>query len=139
MSKKLLLLGVLITAFNTGCSQSPTAPATPARLDDTTAYKAIYESDTPVLIESSTEESGPAKELAPIVAEVTEKHKGQFKLVRVDAAKTPQIRELFEISIDPTLVFVSKTQCKHGKKLEGLCEKAAVELFIEQSLIQCRE
>jgi thioredoxin-like negative regulator of GroEL len=131
------LLSLLICALSSGCAaQKPEKPAIPL-LNDTTAYKAIYESDIPVLIEFCSPES--LKEMTPIVAEISEKHKGLYKVVRLDGTKATDTMALFDVPLVPSLVFMSKKDCKHGKVLVGRQTKQDIEIFIDQSMIQCRE
>lgn len=135
--RKKLLLSLLAGAILSACSADKTTEAPPAikKLDDASAYKAIYESDVPVLIEFCAENGEPS----PAVTTIAAKHKGQFNLVRMSSEKSPETMQLFDVQFVPTLVFVSKKQCKHGKKLEGMTNEKDIELFIDQSMIQCRE
>jgi thioredoxin-like negative regulator of GroEL len=134
--QKQLLLSLLICAICSACSSGDkTAGGQPKieKLNDAAAYKAIYSSDIPVLIEFC------ATEPSSMVTEIAEKHRGQFKLVRIDSEKSPETKQLFDIEFVPSLVFVSKKQCKHGKVLSGINDPKELEVFIDQSLIQCRE
>ncbi len=136
--RKKLLISLLTGAILSACSADKTTetPAEIQKLDDASAYKAIYESDIPVLIEFCPENAAPS----PIVTKLGEKHRGQFKLVRLRSEKAQETMQLFDVQFVPALVFVSKKQCKHGKKLEGMMtNEKDIELFVDQSMIQCRE
>lgn len=133
-----LIMSVLTAAVLSACgAANKTADGPPAiqKLDDAAAYKAIYESEIPVLIEFCPDKSEPSS----VVTELAEKHRGQFNLVRMNSDKSPDTMQLYDVQCVPALVFVSKKQCKHGKLLAGVSSPQEIEVFIDQSLIQCRE
>jgi len=128
------------TIVLTGCGNTTDpAPKASSELiaDDTAAYKAIYQSETPVLVEFVASWAENSTKMAPIVKESVEEYKGDLKLVRLDIDKTQQTAQLFEVNTVPTLVLVSKN-CKHGKTLIGLHEKDEVTMFVRNSFTECK-
>ena len=134
-----MVLSLSVCALSAGCSaENKTSAPEVAQLDDVAAYKEIFGADTPVLIQFCTE-GEQSQRLSRIVDEISGSHRAQFKVVRMNSPKSPETMQLFDVTFVPCLVFVSKKQCKHGKKMEGFTEQKEVEVFVEQSLIQCRE
>lgn len=135
-----MLFGLTIAMCASACSSAldnQTQNSSAMITDDTVAYKAIYQSDTPVLIEFCASWAENSTKMAPLVEEAVAEYKGGIKFIKLDIEKTPQTTQLFEVNTVPTLCLVSK-RCKHGKQLVGLRNKDEISMFIRSSYAECQ-
>ena len=61
----------------------------------------------PMVIDFFATWCGPCKELAPVLDEIEQKHKGQVIFKRVDVDQEPELAMEFRVEAVPTLMFVT--------------------------------
>jgi thioredoxin len=78
---------------------------------------------------------GPCKQLAPILDEIEQRHKGDVIFQRIDVDQEPELAQEFRIESIPTLMFV--TPKGEYQTLIGLQEAPAIEAKIAALLTRC--
>lgn len=82
----------------------------------------------PMVIDFFATWCGPCKQLAPIMDEIEQRHKGDVIFQRIDVDQEPELAQEFRIESIPTLMFV--TPKGEYQTLIGLQEAAAIEAKI---------
>ena len=75
---------------------------------------------------------GPCKQLAPILDEVEQNHKGDVIFKRIDVDQEPDLAQEFRVEAIPTLMFV--TPKGEYQTIMGLQEAAVIESKIAELL-----
>lgn len=66
--------------------------------------KEVLETEQPVLIDFWATWCNPCKMLAPVIDEVAEEAKGEFKVGKVNVDEQPEIARQFKVMSIPTLI-----------------------------------
>ena len=86
----------------------------------------------PMVIDFFATWCGPCKELAPVLDEIEQKHKGQVIFKRVDVDQEPELAMEFRVEAVPTLMFV--TPKGEYQTLLGYQEAPVIEAKIAELL-----
>ena len=82
-------------------------------------------SSKPMVIDFYATWCGPCKQLAPILDEVEQNHKGEVIFKRIDVDQEPELAQEFRVEAIPTLMFV--TPKGEYQTIMGLQEAAVIE------------
>ena len=86
----------------------------------------------PMVIDFFATWCGPCKQLAPILDEIEQKHKGDVIFKRIDVDAEPELAQEFRVEAIPTLMFV--TPKGEYQTLMGLQEAGVIESKIAELL-----
>ena len=86
----------------------------------------------PMVIDFYATWCGPCKQLAPILDEVEQNHKGDVIFKRIDVDQEPELAQEFRVEAIPTLMFV--TPKGEYQTIMGLQEAAVIESKIAELL-----
>ena len=75
-------------------------------------FKALINSENPVLVDFFATWCGPCKMQAPILSEVSEELGNKARILKIDVDKNPAVANQFKIQSVPTLMLF-----KEGKKI----------------------
>lgn len=89
-------------------------------------------SSKPMVIDFYATWCGPCKQLAPILDEIEENHKGTIIFKRIDVDQEPELAQEFRVEAIPTLMFV--TPKGEYQTMMGFQEAAAIEAKIAELL-----
>lgn len=89
-------------------------------------------SSKPMVIDFYATWCGPCKQLAPILDEVEQNHKGDVIFKRIDVDQEPDLAQEFRVEAIPTLMFV--TPKGEYQTIMGLQEAAVIESKIAELL-----
>lgn len=121
------------TADNNGSAQSEMPVATP---DDEGQGEWIKQTtimtSKPMVIDFYATWCGPCKQLAPILDQIEQNHKGEVIFKRIDVDQEPELAQEFRVEAIPTLMFV--TPKGDYQTIMGLQEAAAIEAKIAELL-----
>jgi len=78
----------------------------------------LASSDVPILVDFFAEWCGPCQMLSPTLQSVSQRLKGQIKIVKINTEKYPAIASQHKIQALPTLVLFKKGQAVD--RIEGL-------------------
>ena len=73
-------------------------------IDDGNFESEVLQSEKPVLVDFWAPWCGPCKVIAPYIEEMSQKYKGQIKVVKVNTDASPVTVRRYEISSMPTFV-----------------------------------
>lgn len=110
--KKLILLSLcIITSISFSCAQSVkvvelTDEAFEALLDASDDQDRLLAGNTPIVLDFHATWCGPCKAFSPIYEASAAELKGKVNFYKVDIDKCPQLKELFEIKVVPTVAFI---------------------------------
>lgn len=96
--------------------------------------KWVYAGVKPCIIDFYADWCGPCKKVAPILAELATKYKGQIIVYKIDTDKERELAQAFGISSIPTLFFVPADGNPHV--IRGALSKDDFEKVINQLLIK---
>lgn len=100
--------------------------------DDNTFDQVVLKSSLPVLVEFSADWCAQCKALAPVITAIAEQFQGRMKVVSIDADKSPDLADKYELSSLPALFFFKGgEQCGD---LPGMMPKAKLVEMIEDFL-----
>jgi len=121
------------TAENNGAAQSEMPVATP---DDEGQGEWIKQTtimtSKPMVIDFYATWCGPCKQLAPILDQIEQNHKGEVIFKRIDVDQEPELAQEFRVEAIPTLMFV--TPKGDYQTIMGLQEAAVIEAKIAELL-----
>lgn len=121
------------TADNNGAAQSEMPVATP---DDEGQGEWIKQTtimtSKPMVIDFYATWCGPCKQLAPILDQIEQNHKGEVIFKRIDVDQEPELAQEFRVEAIPTLMFV--TPKGDYQTIMGLQEAAVIEAKIAELL-----
>lgn len=89
-------------------------------------------SSKPMVIDFFATWCGPCKELAPILDELEQKHKGDVIFQRIDVDKEPELAQEFNVEAIPMLLFV--TPKGEYQSIMGYQEASVIEAKIAELL-----
>ena len=96
--------------------------------------KWVYEGTKPCIIDFYADWCGPCKKIAPILAELAAKYKGQIIIYKIDTDKERELAQVFGISSIPTLFFVPADGTP--QIIRGAISKNDFEKIIKQVLLK---
>jgi thioredoxin 1 len=105
---------------------------TPKKRHQMETFNDVISSDRLVLVDFFATWCGPCKELAPVLDEIEQKHKGQVIFKRVDVDQEPELAMEFRVEAVPTLMFV--TPKGEYQTLLGYQEAPVIEAKIAELL-----
>lgn len=121
------------TADNNGAAQSEMPVASP---DDEGQGEWIKQTtimtSKPMVIDFYATWCGPCKQLAPILDQIEQDHKGEVIFKRIDVDQEPELAQEFRVEAIPTLMFV--TPNGDYQTIMGLQEAAVIEAKIAELL-----
>ncbi len=121
------------TADNNGAAQSEMPVASP---DDEGQGEWIKQTtimtSKPMVIDFYATWCGPCKQLAPILDQIEQNHKGEVIFKRIDVDQEPELAQEFRVEAIPTLMFV--TPKGEYQTIMGLQEAAVIEAKIAELL-----
>ncbi len=94
-----------------------------------------YKGDKPCIIDFYADWCRPCKMVAPIMAELGEKYKGQVTIYKVNTDKEPELSQFFGIRSIPTVFFCpvnADPQMAQGALPKETYEKAITELLLQK-------
>jgi len=94
-----------------------------------------FKGDKPCIIDFYADWCRPCKMVAPIMAELGEKYKGQVTIYKVDTDKEPELAQFFGIRSIPTVFFCPSAgdpQMAQGALPKETYEKAITELLLQK-------
>lgn len=94
-----------------------------------------FKGDKPCIIDFYADWCRPCKMVAPIMAELGEKYKGQVTIYKVDTDKEPELAQFFGIRSIPTVFFCPSSgdpQMAQGALPKETYEKAISELLLQK-------
>lgn len=109
-----------------------TAPSTEDESQGEWAKQSTIMSSKPMVIDFYATWCGPCKQLAPILEEIEQNHKGEVIFERIDVDQKPELAMEFNIEAVPTLMFV--TPKGDYQTMMGLQEAAVIESKIAELL-----
>ena len=112
-------------------SEMPVANPGDEGQDEWTKQTTIM-SSKPMVIDFFATWCGPCKQLAPILDEIEQNHKGEVIFKRIDVDQEPELAQEFRIEAIPTLMFV--TPKGDYQTLMGLQEAEVLEAKIAELL-----
>ena len=77
---------------------------------DATFEREVLRSELPVLVDLYADWCAPCKQIAPIVAELSEELAGKIKVAKVDIESNPMIAQSFRVQSIPMLVVIAQGQ-----------------------------
>lgn len=86
----------------------------------------------PMVIDFYATWCGPCKQLAPILDQIEQNHKGEVIFKRIDVDQEPELAQEFRVEAIPTLMFV--TPKGDYQTIMGLQEAAVIEAKIAELL-----
>ena len=89
-------------------------------------------SSKPMVVDFFATWCGPCKQLAPILEEIEQNHKGDVIFKKIDIDQEPELAQEFRIDAVPTLMFITPTG--EYQTLLGLQEPAVIETKIAELL-----
>lgn len=95
-------------------------------------FKAIIDSETPVLVDFHADWCGPCKTLAPILKQVKDEMGDALKIVKIDVDKNQSMASKFQVRGVPTMILFKK-----GKQLwrqSGVLQKKDIVSVIQPHL-----
>lgn len=109
-------------------------PVTDAATEDDGqwAKQSTIMSSKPMVVDFFATWCGPCKQLAPILEEIEQHHKGDVIFRRIDVDQEPELVQEFRIEAVPTLMFITPTG--EYQTLQGLQEPAVIEAKIAELL-----
>lgn len=84
----------------------------------------VINSNQPVLVDFAAEWCGPCKRLSPIVEDIANETKGQFKICHLDIDESSDIAAQYDIMSVPTILFFKNGEVKD--KSLGLVSKSVL-------------
>lgn len=99
---------------------------------DEWAKQTTIMSSKPMVIDFFATWCGPCKQLAPILDEIEQNHKGDVIFRRIDVDKEPELAQEFNVQSIPTLMFI--TPKGEYQTIVGLQEPAVIEAKIAELL-----
>ncbi|MBR5673801.1 MAG: thioredoxin fold domain-containing protein [Muribaculaceae bacterium] len=112
-------------------SEMPVASPDDEGQDEWTKQTTIM-SSKPMVIDFFATWCGPCKQLAPILDEIEQNHKGEIIFKRIDVDQEPELAQEFRIEAIPTLMFV--TPKGDYQTLMGLQDAEVIEAKIAELL-----
>lgn len=94
-----------------------------------------YKGDKPCIIDFYADWCRPCKMVAPIMAELGEKYKGQVIIYKINTDQEPELSQFFGIRSIPTVFFCPATgdpQMAQGALPKETYEKAITELLLKK-------
>jgi zinc protease len=103
-------------------------------VSDATFGRVVLTSMIPVLVQFSTEGSGPCMAMAPALDEISKELEGKVRVVKVDVDRNPTVKAEYLVRGLPTQILF-----KNGKpvarRLGGLVRKEEIEEWVKGALI----
>jgi thioredoxin 1 len=122
-------------------SCGPSAPASKVQVvTEATFEKEVLESEQPVLVDFWAEWCGPCRLIAPAVDELSIKHAGKVKFVKLDIDEAPEASKRAEIGPIPALILFRDG--KEVDRFEGVPAynvKGRVAAWLEKTLAKKSE
>ncbi len=108
------------------------APAaiTPEESQDGWGKQSTIVSSKPMVVDFFATWCGPCKQLAPILDEIENNHKGEVIFQRIDVDQKPELAQEFNIQAIPMLMFI--TPSGEYQTIVGLEEPAVIEAKIAE-------
>jgi len=115
------------------CRTPITPPGEPIEAPDAATFDAaVQASDLPVVVDFWAPWCGPCRMVAPELAKVAEKHRGQYLILKVNTDAIPELGERFKIRSIPTMAVFGGGQ--EVGRTSGARPAADIETFIESTL-----
>ena len=104
----------------------------PEEGQDEWAKQTTIMSSKPMVVDFFATWCGPCKELAPILDEIEQNHKGEIIFKRIDVDQEPELAQEFNIQAVPTLMFI--THKGEYQTIEGAVPAEVIEAKIADLL-----
>ena len=95
------------------------------------SFKAIINSEIPVLVDFYADWCGPCKMLAPILKQVKDEMGEALKIIKIDVDKNQSLANKYQVRGVPTMILFKK-----GKQLwrqSGVLQKADIIKMVQQN------
>ena len=133
-----------VNTITTGNSTSSTEEANVVQLTKAMFLEKVYNyeknpkewtfiGDKPCVIDFYADWCGPCKRVAPIMAELAEKYKGEITIYKVNTDKEPELAQFFGIRSIPTVFFCpanGEPQMTQGALPKETFEKVITEVLL---------
>ncbi len=95
-------------------------------------YQNLVDSGKPILLDFYADWCGPCRVLLPTVEKLSEKHKDDFAIVKVNVDQNGELAQQFGVRSIPALFFVKDGEIQ--ERLVGVQTEAALESKIQSYL-----
>lgn len=112
--------------------QNEAAAPEPSQRQDPWMKQSTLLGSKPMVVDFYATWCGPCKQLAPILEEIEQVHKGEVIFKRVDVDQEPELAQEFRVEAIPMLLFV--TPSGEYQAMVGLQEADAIESKIAELL-----
>lgn len=102
------------------------------RVSEASFQSEVLDAREPVLVEFYSDGCLGCKQISPVLGELEDEYEKEIKIVKVNALFSEELKNRYEVTVYPTILFFKKGQ--QIARLEGIVSQEELEAKIKEAL-----